>query len=512
MMEDKNKTREQLLNELSELRRRIAGLKTLEADAKRIQEVFQKSETRHRSLYSMVRLMCDNVPDLIWAKDLEKKYVFTNRAICEQLLNAKDTDEPLGKTDMFFAERERQSHPDNPRWHTFGEICADSDAVVINNKTPQRFDEFGNVKGEFLFLDVYKAPFLDENGNIIGTVGCGRDVTKEKRMEEERKKMAERLRKSEEKFRNIFNNAPVGIYRLTPEGRFMGANPAAVAIFGYTSPEDLMGSITDISAQIYAYPEERSEAFRLQREQGFLKDFEARCRRKDGDIVWALFNTSPVRDNKGNILCYEGTCQDITDRKWLEEELKGHRERLEHLVAERTAELMHANERLRQEMEERKKAMDELKKGKEELENKSRTLEEVNTALKVLLKQRDEDKKDLEENIMYNMERLVLPYIQNLKMHPLTESQKLNMDVLETNLKEIISPFLRNIAAMHRLYFTPRETEIINLIKTGKTTKEIAALLNVGKGAIDLHRGHIRKKLGLSNIKGNLQSYLSSLG
>ena len=135
-----------------------------------------------------MRLMCDNVPDLIWAKNLEKRFIFTNKAICEKLLHAKDTDEPIGKTDMYFAERERASHPAQPHWHDFGEICSDSDEVVMKNRKPERFDEFGNVKGEFLFLDVYKAPIWDETGNMIGTVGCGREVTKEKKIERESKK------------------------------------------------------------------------------------------------------------------------------------------------------------------------------------------------------------------------------------------------------------------------------------------------------------------------------------
>jgi signal transduction histidine kinase len=152
----------------------------------------------------MVRLMCDNVPDLIWAKDLKKRFIFTNKAICTKLLNAEDTDEPIGKTDMYFASRERHSHPEDPQYHTFGEICRDSDSVVMKSKKSERFDEFGNVKGQFLFLDVHKAPFWDEQGNLIGTVGCGRDVSKEKQLEEERKQVKEELIKSHEILRNLF--------------------------------------------------------------------------------------------------------------------------------------------------------------------------------------------------------------------------------------------------------------------------------------------------------------------
>jgi PAS domain-containing protein len=83
--------------------------------------------------------MADNVPDMIWAKDLEKRYLFANRAFCRQLLNAADTDEPLGKTDMFFAQRERDRHPDDPQWHTFGELCQDSDLITLEHGTDPRY-------------------------------------------------------------------------------------------------------------------------------------------------------------------------------------------------------------------------------------------------------------------------------------------------------------------------------------------------------------------------------------
>ena len=148
----------------------------------------KESEERYKSLYQLIRLLCDNVPDMIWAKDMENRFIFVNQAYT-RLLNARDTDEPIGKTDMYFAARERAAHPDQPDWHTLGEICADSDAVVMSTEIARRFDESGNVKGQFLFLDVHKAPFRDEHGNMIGTVGCGRDVTREKQLEAEHRQM-----------------------------------------------------------------------------------------------------------------------------------------------------------------------------------------------------------------------------------------------------------------------------------------------------------------------------------
>ncbi|MEA1992239.1 MAG: ATP-binding protein [Thermodesulfobacteriota bacterium] len=168
----------------------------MEAEERRqAEETLRKTKNRYKHLYSMVRLMCDNMPDLIWTKDLEGKFVFANKACCEKLLNAKSTDEPIGKTDMYFASRERESHPENPDYHTFGETCLATDLAVMKRKRPQRFEESGNIKGKFLVLDVYKAPFWDEKHNMIGMVGCAKDVTKKKQFEEEHRQAEKDLAK-----------------------------------------------------------------------------------------------------------------------------------------------------------------------------------------------------------------------------------------------------------------------------------------------------------------------------
>ena len=143
---------------------------------------------RAENLASMLRLMCDNVTDMIWAKDLSGRYIFANKAISSQLLNAADTNEPEGKTDLFFAERERAHHAKDPNWHTFGELCQDSDAITLERRKKSTFEEFGNVKGKFLILDVHKAPFINEQGELIGTVGSARDITDRKQIEAELKK------------------------------------------------------------------------------------------------------------------------------------------------------------------------------------------------------------------------------------------------------------------------------------------------------------------------------------
>jgi len=156
------------------------GTSTNISARKQIEEARRISEERALELGSMLRLMCDNVPDMIWAKDLDKRFIFANKAISEQLLNASDTEEPLGKTDVFFAQRERERHPETAQWHTFGELCQDSDTVTLERGGPSVFEEFGSVKGQLLYLEVHKAPFHDRDGKLIGTVGSARDVTDRK--------------------------------------------------------------------------------------------------------------------------------------------------------------------------------------------------------------------------------------------------------------------------------------------------------------------------------------------
>ncbi len=131
----------------------------------------------------LLELLTQNLPDMLWMKDLDGNYLYVNKAICEGLLMAKDTQEPIGKGDVFFALRERKAHSDKPNWHTFGELCFNSDQVVIDTNKAMKFEEYGNVKGKLLYLEVFKAPFYDADGKVMGTVGSGRDITELKKIQ-----------------------------------------------------------------------------------------------------------------------------------------------------------------------------------------------------------------------------------------------------------------------------------------------------------------------------------------
>jgi len=122
---------------------------------------------------------------MIWAKDLDKRYVFVNEAYCRQVLNAVDTREVPGKTDLFFAERERALHPGNTQWHTFGEPCQESDTITLERGDASSFEESGYLRGVFTVLEVIKAPFHDKEGRRIGIVGSARNITARKQIEAE---------------------------------------------------------------------------------------------------------------------------------------------------------------------------------------------------------------------------------------------------------------------------------------------------------------------------------------
>jgi len=154
----------------------------------------------------------------------------------------------------------------------------------------------------------------DPAGNVLFYEGTLVDITARKTAEEE-------LKKSEEKYRNIFENAQEGIFQITPEGRYLSVNPALARIHGFNSPDEMIHSVTDIAHQLYVDPSRRAELKRLTEERGFVKDFEIMMRRKDLSLQWVSVNSHAVFDNNGNILYYEGTLQDITSRKLAEEEL-----------------------------------------------------------------------------------------------------------------------------------------------------------------------------------------------
>jgi PAS domain S-box-containing protein len=267
----------------------------------------------------------------------------------------------------------------------------------------------------------------------------------------------------------ILDNIPDMAWLKNRESTYIVVNEAFGKACGL-NPAEVIG-LTDYDI----WPADLAEKYREDDnrviECGTRKRVEEPVVVKDGREIWADTIKTPLYGDSGEIIGTAGIARDITRRK---------------------------------------RAEDELKKRERELEAKSRNLEEVNIALKVLLKRREEDKTELEEKVLLNIEELVEPYLDKLKKTSLDINQKAYINIIEAHLNDIISPFQRNLSSKYP-HLTPREIQIANLIREGKTTKEIADVLNSSPGAIDFHRNNIRNKLGLKNKNANLRSYLLSL-
>jgi PAS domain S-box-containing protein len=191
--------------------------------------------------------------------------------------------------------------------------------------------------------------------------------------------------------------------------------------------------------------------------------------------TWIFFTAAPLRDSNGNSTGAILTVQDITANKQIEDLLRVSQENLEKLVKERTA-----------------------------------ALEDANMALRVLLKKRDEDKKQLEETMISNIQELVMPHLDRLKSFDLTGRALVSLSTLSENFSQITKPLLMGRSLGH-LKLTASELKIAGLIKQKKSTRDIALMTGLSPRTIERHRDNIRKKLGLSNKGINLTTYLMSL-
>lgn len=271
--------------------------------------------------------------------------------------------------------------------------------------------------------------------------------------------------------RNVIDANPNMIYVIDKQNRIVLANRIFADTLGIL-PEQLIGmkiqeltSDSDLAriiqqADISLLSHDKS---RVESEEHFTD--------ANGNAHWVLSIRIPLKNEEGDIVQLIGVSTDITQRK---------------------------------------QAEDDLKARESELQMKSKNLEEVNTALKVLLKQREEDKKEAEEMFLTNVKDQVIPYVEKLKKSQPNPEQKACIETLEAHMNDIISPFLTSISSRY-IDLTPKEIQVASLIKDGKTTKEIALLLNISPGSVDLHRYHIRKKLGINKQDTNLRSYLLSL-
>jgi len=192
---------------------------------------------------------------------------------------------------------------------------------------------------------------------------------------------------------------------------------------------------------------------------------------KKSEVRWVQIVSSGVSDPGGTLRYMNGTIIDITERKWMEEQL-----------AER----------------------------EKELAFKSEKLEEVNIALRVLLKKREEDRIGLEDKIIANINELILPHLEKAKNLVSDKKSRIHLEIIDENLKEIVSPFAQKLTSPS-FNLTPTEIQVAHLVKHGYSTKAIAEQLNVSHKTVEVHRLNIRKKFGIARKKANLRTFLLGL-
>ena len=291
----------------------------------------------------------------------------------------------------------------------------------------------------------------------------------------ERLAAAEALQSNEQTLRVMLDSTHDLAVLVDIHGTVLASNKNLAEVFGKT-PEELKGS------NIYSImPPEVLELRRIKAEEVMRSKKPVRYTEERSGHCFDC-NLFPIMNEDGQVSSFTVFVKDITEQRQNEKALHTVREELEQRVKERTR----------------------------ELEEKAQNLEEVNTALKVLLKRLDEDKKAIEEKILFNLRQLIEPVLQKLKNGRQTERQKSLLDTLESNLKEITSSFACRMSNSF-LKLTPTEIQVANFIRQGKTTKEIAEMLNLSPKTIEFHRDNIRTKIGIKNKKINLRTHLMSI-
>ena len=407
----------------------------------------KQMEEALREREEQYRNLVESSEEVIAVVNSEGVFSFVNQKGTEGL--GGQPEEFVGKTMYDLFPREiAERHMDNIK-----SVLQSGKRGIYENQTP--------VRGEERWYHTIITPIKRNKGSLESALIIALDIT-------ERKHLEEALKISETQYRQLVETMNDGFSMMDEHQMRIYANKRLCEMLGYEHDE------------IVGFPaakvldESNKKLFEEQfakRKKGETGAYEIIFTRKDGQNLPAIVSPRPVFDDKGNFKGSFSVITDITDLKQTQQAVK---------------------------------------EREQELEMQAANLEEANAALKVLLKRRDEDKKELEEKVLFNIGELVEPYLAKLKNSELDGRQKAFLNILESNLNDIISPFSRNLYFSY-LNLTPSEMKIAGLIRQGKTTKEMASLLNLSGRTVETHRKNIRKKLGLRDRKANLRTKLLSL-
>ena len=270
-------------------------------ERKMAEMAFHKSEERYRQIV-------ETAQEGIWVLDENNYTIFVNKKMCEMLEYSRE--EIMGKQNYDFKDAE-------------GREAAKQDIERRKQGiTETQTSRFVSKSGKTIWTSLSTNPIFDDDGNYVGALGMFTDIT-------ERKKADEELVMAQKKFQAIFDNTADGIYQSTLDGKFIIANLSMARIFGYNSPEELLQSVTDIGTQIYADPVERKKMSELILANGHVENYELQVLTKNKSIIWVSANIRMVKDEKGDGRYFEGTLEDITERKKAEEQLLNLSDRLQ---------------------------------------------------------------------------------------------------------------------------------------------------------------------------------------
>ncbi len=315
-------------------------------------------------------------------------------------------------------------------------------------------------KGGVLLDILWSAHVIETDGEKAMLSVCY-DVT-------ELRKTEAALREASSYERSLIEASIDPLVATSLDGKITDVNRATEEILGYNREQLIGTNLADYSTD----PDAVRESFKNAVKVGYNKNYPIRIPQRSGTFRDTLCSISAYRNASGTVIGMLGVARDITEQKKSEEALRD-RER--------------------------------------ELSIKSGDLQELNSALKVLLKHREEDRKDLEAKVVMNIRKLIMPYLEKLQKSCSKPDQKAYLEIMESHLKDIISPFLYALTSRD-LGLTPREIQVVTMIREDKSTKEISNALNISTRAVEFHRNSVRKKLQIANKKVNLKSYLSVLG
>ncbi len=439
--------------------------------------------TRTRQAFEELRLkdhaIASSVTGMVFG-DREAGITYANAAALD-LLGGYKLEEVLGRSVLTFADSQEQAERIFTGFMEKGSWIGE----VAGRKKD----------GSLIIVHLSASLVRGENGEPVCTLCSFIDITRMRQAFEE-------LRLKDHAIASSINAIAFGDL----EGRVTYVNEAFLRLWGGNDASEVIGR------SVFTFASSEQE---IERILGLVFadgnwEGEVMGKARNGQILPIQLSAHLVTDEQNRPICLMCSFVDITEKNRAQEALSQTLDELEQRVAGRTSELTDANKKLRREIDERRLAERNLRQKERELKLNALHLEEKNIALKVLLEQREKDKKELEEMVLANVRDLLLPCLERLRGCRLNDRQSIYVDSLETNLKTIVSPFLQNLSN-HFSNFTPLEFQVAGMVKEGKSSKEIASLMNISERGVEFHRNNIRRKLGLTNAKKNLRTCLLSM-